>query len=309
MATPAAGGGQATVSVGSILEGAFGLIRERFTAVAIWAGVYLAANVALLLTLQPAMAGAMSSAAAGDPSAMFGAMLPMYAMNLLLMLVGVVLYAASMRAVLRPEAGGIGFLRLGMDEIRLLVLSILFFVVGLVLGFGFAMVFGMFGAGVAMASESAATTILLGFVIGVAVFALFMFLLIRFSLAFPLTLHRRRIVIGEAWALSKGHFWTLFGAALIVTLIGFMLTMAVGVFAAGSYFADILAASGDADAAALAAERQMAAVGTLSPAMLVQTLATAVIGVVWIALSGGSAATAAKLLLENEFDDAEQVFG
>jgi hypothetical protein len=295
------------VSVGRILEGAFGLIREHFAAVAIWAGVYLAANLALLLTLQPAMAGMMS--APGDPSAMFGAILPIYAMNLVLMLVGIVLYTASMRAVLRPQAGGVGFLRLGMDEVRMLVLSILFFVVGMVLGFGLAMMFGMFGAGVAMASESAATTILLGFVVGIAVFALFIFLLVRFSLAFPLTLHRRRIVIGEAWALSKGHFWTLFGAALIVMLIGFMLTMVVGVFAAGSYFADMMAASGDPEAAALAMERQMGAATTLSATLVAQTLASAVIGVVWIALSGGSAATAARLLLENEFDDAEQVFG
>lgn len=293
------------VSVGRILEGAFGLVREHLTAVAIWAGVYLAANIALLLTIQPMMAGAMT----GDPSALMGAMLPMYAMNFLLMLVGIVLYTASMRAVLRPQAGGVGFLRLGMDELRMLALSIIFFLLGLVLGFGFAMVFGVFGAGVAMASESAAATVVLGFLVGSVVFALFIFLLIRFSLAFPLTLHRRRIVIGEAWSLSKGHFWTLFGAALIVTLIGFMLTMVVGVFAAGSYFADIMAASGDADAAALAAERQLASVGTLGPAMILQTLAGAVIGVIWITLSGGSAATAAKLLLDGEFDDAEQVFG
>ncbi len=297
------------VSVGRILEGAFGLIREQFVAVAIWAGVYLAANLALLLTLQPTMASIMSSAASGDTASMVSAMVPIYAMNLILMLVGIVLYTAAMRAVLLPQAGGLGFLRIGMDELRILLLTILFFIVGLVLGVGFAMIFGLITAGAAAGSDSIAMTVLVGFVGGIAVLGLFLFLLIRFSLAFPLTLHRRRFVIGEAWTLSKGRFWTLFGAALVVTLIGFMLTMVVGVFAAGSYFADIMAASGDPEAAATLAERQMATATALSPAKIVQTLAGAAIGAIWIALSGGSAASAAKLLLDGEFDDAEQVFG
>ncbi|MCP3732936.1 hypothetical protein M9978_21200 [Sphingomonas sp. MG17] len=297
------------MNVGRILEGAFGLIREHIAAVAIWAGIYLAANVAMLLTVQPMMAGMFSSAAAGDPSSMMAAMLPIYGMNLVLMLVGIILYTAAMRAVLRPQAGGLGFLRVGMDELRILLLLLLFIVMGFVLGLGFTLIFGLLTAGAAAGSDSIGLTILVGFFGGLAVFGLFTFLLIRFSLAFPLTLHRRQFVIGEAWTLSKGRFWTLFGSALVVTLIGFMLTMVVGVFAAGSYFADIMAASGDPEAAAGVAERQMAAVGTLGPAMILQTLAGAVIGAVWIALSGGSAATAAKLMLAEEFDDAEAVFG
>lgn len=297
------------VSVGRILEGAFGLIRDRFAAVAVWAGVSLAANVALLLTIRPMMAGLMGSATSGGSAGLLGMMLPIYGMNFVLLLVGIVLYAAAMRAVLRPQAAGVGFLRIGMDELRILVLSILFVVAAMVLGTGFAMIFGLITAGAGIGSESIGATIAIAFFGGLAVFGLFLFLLVRFSLAFPLTLHRRRIVIGEAWTLTKGRFWTLFGAALVVTLIGFALTMVVGVFAASSYFADILAASGDPDAAALAAERQIATAGTLGPMMVVQSVAGSIIGAVWIALSGGSAATAAKLLLDSEFDDAEQVFG
>lgn len=305
------------VSVGRILEGAFGLIREHFVAVAIWAGIYLAANVALLLTMQPMMQQIMLSSSGvpvgpestvEDRMGLLGMLVPIYGINLVLMLVGIVLYTAAMRAVLRPQAGGLGFLRVGMDELRILLLVLLFGVVGFVLGFGLVLIFGLFGAGMAMASDSAAVTALLGFLVGIAVFGLFLFLLVRFSLAFPLTLHRQQIVIGEAWTLSKGRFWTLFGAALIVTLIGFALTMVISVFAAGSYFADIMAASGDPEAAASVAERQMAS-GVLGPAMILQTLAGAAIGAIWIALSGGSAATAAKLMLDTEFDDAEQVFG
>lgn len=308
----------AMVSVGRILEGAFGLIREHFTAVAIWAGVYFAANLALLLTMQPMMQQMLASSSGvpvgpgmttGNRVDLLGMMLPMYSMNLLIMLVGIVLYTAAMRAVLRPQAGGVGYLRVGGDELRMLALTFLFLIVFMLIGFGFAMLFGLLTAGAAMGSDSLGLTIAFALFGGIAVFVLFMFLLVRFSLAFPLTLHRRRFVIGEAWTLSKGRFWTLFGSALIVTLIGFVLMTIVSVFAAGSYFADIMAASGDPEAAAAAAERQLAAVGTLGPAMILQTLAGAVIGAIWIALSGGSAATAAKLMLEGEFDDAEKVFG
>lgn len=297
------------IDVGRVLEGAFGLIKSHFAAVAIWAAVYFSANIALLLTLQPVMDGAMLSATAEDLSQMFSTMLPAYVMNMFLGLIGVMLHAAAMRAILRPEAGGVGFLRVGMDELRILLLLLLFGVVGILLALGIALVLGLLGAGMAVTSDSPVATVLTGAVLVFAALGVFLFLLVRFSLAFPLTLHRRRLVIGEAWTLSHGHFWTLFGAGFVVMLIGSMLSMVIGIFAVGSYFADILAASGDAEAAALAAERQLAGVGAFGPAMLLQTLVSAVIGAIWIALSGGSAATAAKLLLDSEFDDAEAVFG
>lgn len=296
------------VSVGKILEGAFGLIREHFAAVAIWTGVYLAANVALMLTLQPVMADMMTSAMSGNDAGVAGAMLPIYAMYVLLLLVGVVLYAAAMRAVLRPETHGIGFLRAGMDELRLLLLVLLFAVVGTVFLTGIGLIFGLFAAGAAM-SDSIGATMAVAFFGGFAVFGVTLYLLIRFSLAFPLTLHRRRFIIGEAWTLSKGRFWTLFGAALAVTLIGFALTMTISVMAAGSYLADIMAASGDADATARVTEHHMAQAGKFGPMMIFQSFAGSVVGAIWIALSGGSAATAARLILDAEFDDAEQVFG
>lgn len=305
------------VSVARILEGAFGLVREQIAAVAIWAGIYLAANVALLLTMQPLMAQALAGSpgipvgpdsTVADRMSGIGLLLPLYGMNFILMLVGIVLYTAAMRAVLRPQAAGLGFLRVGMDELRMLALVLLFGVAGMILLTSFGLIFGLFTAGAAM-SESIGATILIGVLGGFAVFALFLYILVRFSLAFPLTLHRRQIVIGEAWRLSKGRSWALFGAALVVTLIGFALTMVIGVFAAGSYLPDIMAASGNSEAAALAAERQMTSAYTFGPAMIVQSIAGAAIGALWIALSGGSAATAAKLMLDAEFDDAEQVFG
>lgn len=297
------------VSVGRILEGAFGLFREHLSAVAIWAGVYLAGNIAILLVTVPILRGAMSPEAMADPTQMMASMAPVYLLNMLMAVVGVVLYTAAMRAVLRPQSGGLAFMRLGMDELRMIGLLILFGIIGFVVGLVLTLVLGVLGMGVAVGSESPALSVLLSFVIGLGVLAFFIYFLVRFSLAFPLTLHRQRIVVGEAWTLSRGRFWTLFGAALVVTLIGFFLSIVAASFAVGGYLADIMAAAGDPEAAAQVAERQMAAVGSLGPAMILQTIASAIIGAIWIALTGGSTATATKLLLDSEFDDAEDVFG
>lgn len=298
------------LSVGRILEGAFGLVRERFGAVAVWAGIYLAGNIAMMLAIMPLMEGALDpGVSVGDTSAMMGAMGPIWLLNILLALVGLVLYAAAMRAVLRPRSSGLAFLRLGMDELRLLILAILFTVVGVILLVGFSFVVTLFGAGIAMSSESPLLTGLLGFVAGIIVFALFIFLVVRFSLAFPLTLHRRQIIIGEAWTLSRGRFWTLFGAAFVVTLIGFILALALSTFMMGSYFADLFAAAGDPEAAMLAAEAQSESLTKFGPMMVIQSVAGAVIAGLWVALSGGSVATAAKLLLNDADEDAEEVFG
>lgn len=291
------------------MEGAFGLFREHLSAVAIWAGVYLAGNIAILLVTMPILRGAMSPETMADPAQMMASMLPVYLFNMLMAVVGVVLYTAAMRAVLRPQAGGLAFMRLGMDELRMIGLLILFGIIGFVVGLVLTLVLGVLGMGVAVGSESPMLSVLLSFVIGLGLLAFFIFFLVRFSLAFPLTLHRQRIVVGEAWTLSRGRFWTLFGAALVITLIGMFLSIVAASFAVGGYLADIMAASGDPEAAAQVAERQIAAVGSLGPAMILQTIASAAIGAIWIALTGGSTATAAKLLLDSEFDDSEDVFG
>ena len=297
------------ISVGRILDGTFGVFRAHPVAVAIWGGIYLAGNIAMLLVMQPMMAAAMNPAMSADPAAMMSMMGPMWLLSLLLGLVGLVLYTAAMRSVLRPDAGGVAFLRLGLDELRMLVLLILFAVAAFALIFAASLVLGLFGAGVAVGSDSVATMVIFSILIGVVIVAAMIYLTIRFSLAFPLTLHRGAFAIGEAWRLSRGHFWTLFGAALVVSVIGFILSMTINLVAMGSYFGDILSAAGNPDATMLAAERQAARMSGLSTMMILQSIGGALVAAVWIALSGGSVASAARLLVEDDFEDAEDVFG
>lgn len=297
------------LSVGRILDGAFGLIRERFVAVAVWTAVYFAGNIAMMLSIGSMMGAAIDPTAAGDPSAMIGALIPVYLISFVMLLVGMVLYAAAMRAVLRPGADRAAYLRLGMDELRLLALVILFGIVGAVVSFGFFMLAGLVGVGAAMGSQSSGFTALVVIIATVALFAAMLFLIVRFSLAFPLTLHRGKFVIGEAWRLSHGRFWTLFGAAFVIALLVTILNMAVSLVTMGGYMFDVIAAAGNPDAATRVAEAQTQSFGQLSPTMILYSLGSAITAGLWVTLAGGSIATAAKLVLDDELDDAEDVFG
>lgn len=297
------------ITVGRILEGAFGVFREHPVAVAIWAGIYFACSIAMLLTMQPVMTMATDPAASSDPGAVLDAMGPFWLLSLLLGLVGLVLYTASMRAVLRPHAGGVAFLRFGMDELRIAGLFVLFLIAGMALFFIASLVLGLFGAGIAMGSQSPGLAVLLSFLIGLMVFGVSTYLVIRVSLAFPLTLHRGHFAIGEAWRSSRNHFWTLFGAALVISVIGVVVSMVINLVTMGGYFMDLMSAAGNPDATLLAAERQAARMSGFGAAMILQSLGSAIVAAVWIALSGGSIATAARLLVMDEFESAEEVFG
>ncbi|WP_447727482.1 hypothetical protein [Sphingomonas koreensis] len=297
------------ISVGRILEGAFGVLRVHFVAVAIWGCIYLAGNIAMVIAMRPMMSQMLNPGFGQDPEAAVAAMGPFYLVGLLLGIVATILYTASMRSVLRPDAGGIAFLRLGMDELRILGLLILFGIGSFVLFFTMSLVIGMFAGGMAAGSESVALTILLSVLVGIVLFGVLLYLIVRLSLAFPLTLHRRAFAIGEAWRLSRGHFWTLFGAALVVSVIGFVLSTAVNMVAMGGYFADIMSAAGDPEAAVQAMERQAAAANSFGTLMILQSIGGSIVAAIWLALSGGSVAAAARLLIDDEFDDAEDVFG
>lgn len=297
------------ISVGRILEGAFGVFRDHFTAVAIWGGIYLAGNIAMVIAMRPMMSQMLNPSFGQNPEAAVAAMGPFYLAGLLLGIVSTILYTASMRAVLRPDTGGIAFLRLGMDELRTLGLLLLFGIGSFVLFFAASLIIGLFAGGMAAGSESVALTILVSVLVGIALLGLLLYLIIRLSLAFPLTLHRRAFAIGEAWRLSHGRFWTLFGAALVVSGIGFALSTTINMVAMGGYFADIMSAAGDPEASVQAIERQAAVVNSFGTLMILQSIGGAVVAAIWLALSGGSVASAARLLIAEEFNDAEEVFG
>lgn len=292
------------MTVGSIVGGGFRLVREQPKAVAIWAVVLLLASglsIALLMPLFQDMAReqmAQAANAATQPPVFHPERLAwIFLFDLVLALIYVVLFAASVRATARIGSGTLGYLRVGMDELRLIGLililthaAILAEVVA-VLGVVFV------GVVLGLVAGKAATTIVL-VILGAIAFGGLIFAQVRLSLAGVLTVLRGRITIGESWSLTMGRFWRLFGAYLVLTL-GFMI-VSVGLLAmvnphlVAAYF------SFDQQAILAAGQEQMARqashpVAALLPQLLLGAVVT---GVVFAIFSGE--VTTATLELEAE---------
>lgn len=297
------------MDVGSIIGGGFRLVREKPAAVAVWGLLYMLLFIAMTFLMRPLMQAQVQMMGA-DPQAVIANMGAFVGKMLLFFLVSLVLYAilfaAAQRAVLQPERQGFFFLRLGMDELRLLALSVIFFV-----GFYIAMVvvavlmsllIGLLAA--AIGSAELAVGMAVVEVLAIFIFAIWFWT--RFSLAFPLTLLRGRIVIGEAWRITRGHFWTLFTAMLVIFLIVLVLWTLLSLIISGNYYAQLMHSGGDPVAMQQAAQQQMARqFGAITGMTVVGWIVSAIVGGLTIAIWGGAAATAARLLTFNPDEMAE----
>jgi hypothetical protein len=140
------------------------------------------------------------------------------------------IYAAVSRAVLRPGESAFGYLRLGMDEVRVLVVSMVLFFVFMAL---MVVASGIIGAviGMTVAAEMPALWLLVVLLILAAIGAS-IWLAVRLSLAIPITMAERRIAIFDSFGFTRGRFWPLLGMALlawvmsvVVGLLGSLVAM------------------------------------------------------------------------------------
>lgn len=284
-------------SVGSILGGAFGLLRERPGAVAIWCLLYIGASAAMALLMAPVAqmppvpAGSDPQAGLAAIQAMFGRLLLLW---LFLIVLLTVLYAAAQRAVLWPRESGFAYLRFGMDEVRLMALGLILVIAFIVLLFLLVILLVLFAALLALAAGPGAA-IPLAILLYIVMLAIVVWLEVRLSLVFSLTLLRRRIIIGESWRLTRGRFWTLFGAYFVLVLIVIAMSLAAAMVTGWPYMDELMRNGFSPEAMQAAAQRQMqeqlAGIGVMTVAgWIVSGLA----GGITVALFGGAVATATR---------------
>lgn len=286
------------MTAGSIIAGGFGVVRRHPAAVAIWGLLYLAATAVTALAMRPIMA-TMAQVGGTDMSpdaadAVSTAMARLILVELAVLAVAMVLFTAAQRAVLQPERGGLAFMRVGMDELRMfglaVLLLILFYIGLLAVAIVIVLIVGLI---VVAAGPTAAVP--LAFVAIFAVLALMVWFQVRLSLAFPLTLMRGKIVIGESWRTTRGRFWTLFGAYLALFLLLLALWIAASMAMSGGYFADLASSGFTPEGIQRAGERQMARqFGPITPMMVFGWVLSAAAGSLSIAIFGGAVATAAR---------------
>jgi hypothetical protein len=226
----------------------FRLVRRNPLALVAWALVYavlsLGALVAVAGIVEPLIEWSERAEAleSSNPTpAEFGAMFQAFGQIFLQiswlipisLFVSAVLAAAVARGVLNPKAKGFGYLRCGMDEVRVTAVT---FVLGLLMTLlcvAVVMVIGMIG-GFSTAS-GANWGWLIALAAGLGGFGLVIWLAVRLSLAVPITVAENRMAFFDSFAVTKGRFWPLLGMAiiagvmtLIISFLSSIITMPLG---------------------------------------------------------------------------------
>lgn len=144
------------------------------------------------------------------------------------LIVRTVLAGAIFRAVLQPRDKGWFYLRLGARE---LWLALLFLVVGILAFFVCMIVMVMVVPMIMLGVASDDPMVRLGLMrlAMLPVYAVMIFLFIRFSMAFPMTFAESRFRLFESWALTRGNGWRLFLMLLLLTAIAVAVEMVIGV--------------------------------------------------------------------------------
>lgn len=298
------------VTVGGIITGGFALLRNRPFSALVWGILYVGvAALGIFALFVPFMQFVMANAgrqAAPDPTMFLQFIGQIYLFYFLLMLVLVVVLTAGLRAALRPEESSFASLRLGMDELRMVGLTLLFaiaaFFLMMVIMMLMVVVVGATGGMAALAPGSGGQ-----FSVGMLLMMLVMYAVpiyfgVRLSPAFALTVMRRKIIIGEAWTISRGNFWVMFAGYLVLNLI----IMAVYIALIYLVMLPLVAVTVGSNPAAAMAVMQGHIGGGIAAAALLFCLVFAVLSGVGIAfICGGVAAATRSLTGDSDVNLAE----
>ena len=212
----------------------FRLVRRNPLALVAWTLLYAVLTLATIFFMGPVLgrledwsARAEALDSATEPSlqqvwpliAEFGAIMGQMAWLVpVSLVVSAMLSAAVARGVLKPSGGAFGYLRLGMDEVRVLVVS---FVLGLLMTIGGMVAFVAVGvtAGLIAASGGEAATAIAAFIGFLLVIGLFIWLYVRLSLAIPITVAESRFAFFDSFRVTRGRFWPLFGMAVLAVVM------------------------------------------------------------------------------------------
>lgn len=232
--------------VDAALEG-LRTVRRKPKAVAAWAAFALVMLPVLGLIVQIVLgpegrAVLRGRASSADPREILelvthlgGAMLLLIVLALA---IGSVLAAAIIRSVLQPEDKRFAYLRLGKEEIQLLIVSLITWVAALL---ATVIPSGAVVLGSALLSGSAATWF--AFLGGLFVIGLSLWIAVRLSLLGPHAFSHHHIDVRTAWIQTHGQFWRLLAmyvmviimtavisivGTVVASLIGWIISLAAG---------------------------------------------------------------------------------
>ncbi|MGV3579327.1 hypothetical protein [Brevundimonas sp.] len=141
----------------------------------------------------------------------------------LALVLSAVLNAAVARSVLRPAEKAFGYMRLGGDELRVLVVSIALSIIVFAASIILFAVAGLVGGLAAQANQ--AVGVLVGVLLGLGAIVALVWLMIRLSLAIPATVIEKKIAPFSTFALTKGRVMPLLGMAIIAVIMSILVSI------------------------------------------------------------------------------------
>ena len=253
----------AAIDIGKAASAGLRVVARKPTAILAWAGVLLVVGVLPAAGMMSAVFGALveliQAEAAGQepsPDTLLPAISAILAMQPILLLTGLavraILTAAVFRAVLEPDNDRWFYLRLGAQEMWTgLMIVVLWFLMSL-LSFPAAMLVVPVVMFAAIGAQGEPALVILPTLIAVlGLAAVFAWLLVRFSMALPMSFAQKQFRLFESWTVTRGQTWRLIGvgAVLVAVVLAVELVVAL-VFVAVSFG---LHGSGGFDEAAMAA--------------------------------------------------------
>jgi hypothetical protein len=214
----------------------FGVISRNWIAPAIWGLVQTVLAVLPMLLVLPtlmeffgAISGAISRGVEPDEAEMMRLSTQMNMIQPLtwitqLLAQGLVT-GAIIRAVLHPEDRRWFYMRLGMGELMLVAVSLVFTIIFVVAFIVAAIVVAIFGFAIGAANEGAG--IAAAVLVGMIAFGVIIWGCLRFSLGFAMSHEKKQFLLFESWRMTEGHAGGLFGMGLLSVVIGWLISVVV----------------------------------------------------------------------------------
>lgn len=209
-------------SIGEAMVTPVRVIRRHPLSVFVWGFVMTAFTLAAFALMFGTLAGLPLEPGAEPPPEVMSQFMAMQGLSMLLnvgqLVLGVMIWAATMRATLmigRPEK--FCFLRLGMDELRLVVVGIALFLGAYVAVLILVVLGAVICAILWQASEP--TAVIVGVLLTLALFVVVAVAMARLSLIAPATMILKQFAFVEGWRLGKKRTLPLLGLLISTWLI------------------------------------------------------------------------------------------
>ncbi len=289
--------------VDTALEG-FRLTRERPVAVLSWGLVLLAAQAGVTAVLVATGAGAAMEdlrrlapvlgtvATPEQQEAVARAGPGILLSGAVAVLPNVVVYAALLRAVLQPERRRGGFLRFGLEELRLLGVSLAYGVLIVLLFMSLLLGLLLMVTSVALAT-GAGPSFAAALALALASAAV-LYPAVRLSLAPAMTQAQGRFALFGAWEVTAGRFWPLMGAFTLAALLAAVVSVMATLLLTASWA--LVTGGGLAAAAEVLQPDLRTAAGALSPASVTALVFNAVLSAFVLTVAAGPIPAAYRAL-------------